>query len=529
MGTKKYTEKQIEEAISLRKKGFSKPVISEKTQININSLSKIFKENKIFLTTEQKESLVIGARWKNYAPVIDNKKRCSKCQEYVNVENFTKQTNSKSGLSDSCRKCQKSTYSANNETIKDKVKKYRNKNLNKIKNSQTEYYEENKEKIIERVTLWRSQNKEKIKTYERNYNLKNPGAKNERTARYRASKNNATPRWLTDDHKKQIKEMYKKCPEGHHVDHIIPIRSDVVCGLHVPWNLQYLKKEINESKGASFFDFNSIGVCHQYKVKMATEEEDRNLGMPFGCSIDDLIFSKETLSEDHVKFIERYEWLGTVGYLVRPEVYVAKHYLGFLAGVVIIDQPNSFTKGIEKKHEALIHRGATTSWAPKNLGSKLVMYACRESVKNSDKRIFFAYSDPSAGEIGTIYQACNFRYLGNRFGAKTKFIMPNGKSVSGRYFTKTSTFKRYCKELGISWETKWQKQNGYKNLKAIPSDILRILKEKGKQEMLSCESLIVPPKGKYVIILGKNKKEHKELKKKYDHLLPSFEYIKRKF
>lgn len=47
----------------------------------------------------------------------------------------------------------------------------------------------------------------------------------------------ATPKW-TDIH--EIERIYRECPEGYHVDHIIPINGKDVSGLHVPWNLQYL-------------------------------------------------------------------------------------------------------------------------------------------------------------------------------------------------------------------------------------------------------------------------------------------------
>ncbi len=55
----------------------------------------------------------------------------------------------------------------------------------------------------------------------------------------------ATPNWID---LVIIEEIYRNRPEGHHVDHIVPINGKNVSGLHVPWNLQYLSEKENLAK-----------------------------------------------------------------------------------------------------------------------------------------------------------------------------------------------------------------------------------------------------------------------------------------
>jgi hypothetical protein len=67
-----------------------------------------------------------------------------------------------------------------------------------------------------------------------------------------ARRSRTTPR---PEHRDEIAEFYKQSRRltdetgiQHHVDHIIPLNGDNVCGLHVPWNLQILTATDNVLK-----------------------------------------------------------------------------------------------------------------------------------------------------------------------------------------------------------------------------------------------------------------------------------------
>lgn len=125
--------------------------------------------------------------------------------------------------------------------------KYYIKNKERDCKSRKEYVEKNKESKQEYDKVYNLKNREKISNRNKTWKLNNSGKVRHYNAKRKVLKKQAT--LLSFD--KEIKDIYINCPKDYHVDHIIPLNNPIVCGLHVPWNLQYLTPEDNLRKGNS--------------------------------------------------------------------------------------------------------------------------------------------------------------------------------------------------------------------------------------------------------------------------------------
>lgn len=274
--------------------------------------------------------------------------------------------------------------------------------------------------------------------------------------------------------------------------------------------------------------------CWQYDIRVNNLEEDILMsGLDIieieGLSAQDFSIQfeeKEDVWDESKEFIERHEWLGSMG-LYSTHIFTAR-YKGILAGVVSFDQPPAFSKMLgenTRKLERLIGRGACISWSPKNLASKMIMFGIKYMVANTPYRLFTAYSDVEAKELGTIYQACNFYYLGQKFGAGTQYKIRENKWVSDRYFRSRSVYKRLAKENGIEWDPEWQRRERVL-FDLMPPEIATQIKTLSKEYMQSCEKRKLQPKHKYAYILGENKRETKHLRSIFEGRVKTYDYPK---
>lgn len=125
------------------------------------------------------------------------------------------------------------------------------------------YYERNKELVKAAAG---SRTPELKRQYRNAWKVRNPEAVQASANAWKRRARHAMPKWLTPQHKEQIRALYlaarrltKDTGIKHVVDHIVPLRSELVCGLHVPWNLQILTHIENCSK-SNRVEYGSPGV-----------------------------------------------------------------------------------------------------------------------------------------------------------------------------------------------------------------------------------------------------------------------------
>lgn len=171
-------------------------------------------------------------------------KICACCKKEKEIKYFHKNKSQPDGLHHTCKLCrthQTKEYSRKNRHIlreKNKINYLNNKEARKQLARQ--YYYDNKDKVLKTVSEYGKNNRNKTRAI----NMKR-----------RARKLLRTPNWLTKEQFLEIESFYEEAVRltkstgiVYHVDHIIPLKGDMVSGLHVPWNLQVITAIENLSK-----------------------------------------------------------------------------------------------------------------------------------------------------------------------------------------------------------------------------------------------------------------------------------------
>jgi hypothetical protein len=201
---------------------------------------------------------------------------------------FCKNKQRPDGLHVYCKSCRSAIaakkYLANRESYLERNKKWQRENPDKKNALAREYRAKNKDAVLDYHRSWREQNREKVNAYTAKWRDKvgnervledarryreanrdktraaalrwqkeNAGKANAANAARYASKLRATPGWADMD---EITEFYEDAERlsietgmRYEVDHIVPLRSKIVCGLHCEANLRVVLAFDNRSKG----------------------------------------------------------------------------------------------------------------------------------------------------------------------------------------------------------------------------------------------------------------------------------------
>lgn len=114
-------------------------------------------------------------------------------------------------------------------------------NADAVNAQKREYWAANKSEMASARRDWRDRNRHVVRSH---------------NAARKAHIKRATPPWADME---AIKAVYAEADRltvatgvEHHVDHIVPLKGELVCGLHVHWNLQPLPWRDNISKKNKF-------------------------------------------------------------------------------------------------------------------------------------------------------------------------------------------------------------------------------------------------------------------------------------
>lgn len=182
-------------------------------------------------------------------------KRCSKCEKFKpnTLQFYHKDATKRDGLNTRCKACKVAYMKQYNKDSTVERAAYRKDNAAAKAAYSRQYHKDNA-----------TANKAARAAYTKQHRADNPSLYAASNAKRRAAKLLRTVSW-SNYH--AIAMWYKRCPEGYHVDHIVPLQGKTVSGLHVHNNLQYLTQGLNASKGNKYNDWSEYTRTGRRKRK----------------------------------------------------------------------------------------------------------------------------------------------------------------------------------------------------------------------------------------------------------------------
>lgn len=132
-------------------------------------------------------------------------------------------------------------------------RRYEEKNRAARNAAKREWELRNREKVSEYRRRWAAENRDAFNAGQRRYRARNLLRMRRYSAKYRDAEGMAAPQWANRFFIEEIYDLARLrtryLGQQHHVDHIVPLQSDLVCGLHVENNLRVVTATENCKKG----------------------------------------------------------------------------------------------------------------------------------------------------------------------------------------------------------------------------------------------------------------------------------------
>lgn len=183
---------------------------------------------------------------------MSRQKKCIKCSENKPLNRFCRDRVRPSGLHPYCKDCMKLAVSYIQQYS---IKKQKgNAAYQHTLAREKKRYWNNKEAKLEYAKRWYQENKEHALEQAKQYRIQNTSKRTAWNTKRRCQKIHATPSWYKQE-KEKIEQLYAESSQRtkdtgiqHHVDHIIPLLSEHVCGLHCLSNLRIITADENAKK-----------------------------------------------------------------------------------------------------------------------------------------------------------------------------------------------------------------------------------------------------------------------------------------
>lgn len=186
---------------------------------------------------------------------------CCRCKESKQFSEFHADRSKKFGISNTCKTCAKEKSAAWHANNRERAIKGGKERYMATRDAQLEYRRNWRKKNLAIVSAknaaWKSRNRDHVNAKNREWKQRNPAVLAANSARRRASRLLATPSWANHaailDLYRQAAELTKKTGIAWHVDHVVPIRSRLVCGLHCESNMRVIEGRENIRKSNRFW------------------------------------------------------------------------------------------------------------------------------------------------------------------------------------------------------------------------------------------------------------------------------------